>query len=1074
MRLLITKVTVLMLMILVSSCNEEVLIPTAPSTNEATVRFTLPNRSSVEVGAETRASKNELETKISNLVVFAVEVTTEGETTPADDAQVLERYTELVDNGGVMSTSIKMTNKPCWLIAVVNTSNNPTASTFNDIKNLSGNLTSLYSTSNTVGTTYANSLPMYGQQYFEKIEGKDYSLDLAHICARIDVESTAPNYVIETITLLNGANKGYFAPRSTLEEHKVGNVTEYKPTIISETPSVYLYENGGGTEDSRNYTDLVIGGKYTVSEGNILDSYIKVKLEYGSPLTADILRNTLYKLNVKAINNSNIGHKTFEDAKKGEYSDAEIDIEVGPEALSDLTVGNGDYYMSFSNSEFRAYIPAKNKMNLVAFTMRYDKNSTSNVDLTQINKELIEGADNTGIFLLGIDSNKPTNWKPGTDINILVHLDEGASGSIIVRIGNLVKEIKVVREEIDTNLSTAFNDDNYVHARFVDEAPSWLKIATKNGTPEVVNSLHSNDGFTFEFEKDIMGSESTELYLTRSSEKGRTKVYMEQYVLEGDVKFTMTGVNSNTIIHYEGQDVTTDFRVTASTATLHYLDGEVQTGDAYWRAEYSLDEGATWTTKKPDWIEMPTSGVGTQDKRTISIAPLPVRRYGMLLEKQNILKAASPLGNTNKPYNLANEQGGEDNENTANSYIIGAPGTYRLPLIYGNAIKDGSDNPAAYTSGNATGLNVLKTFVDYNNKAITQPKITGATDATICWQDTDDLVSDLRLEGEYLVFTIDEETIAEGNAVVAILDADGKIMWSWHIWVTDYKSSSDQKVYYQEEYTTGPDNFTTMMNINLGWCSPGTLHYGDGARKARLRFKQVGGAIWPSATGFEFVQNEVIYELMGNSPYYQFGRKDPMLPGIGLINEDKHQSGELKWYHKPGIVRLADAIQNPNVLYSGHGADWCNTYYLNLWSAKYNNASDIHITEHIKTVYDPSPVGYIVPQSSHFTGFTTTGEESELLEELNVAGGFNKGYDFYCGLNGTGPTINIPAVGIRDWHLTYPAAVFYYAGCWSAFPLSIHYSRSMCSVEGLVQPTGSEILRSAGLSMRPVREQVIK
>ncbi len=1069
MRQLIAMIT--MLMIFISSCNEEDLIPNLPSTNEPVVRLTLPKISSVDVGAETKASKNELETKISNVNIFVVEVTTEGETAPDNEAQILDTYTEFIDKGGVITTSIKPMNKPCWLIAVVNTAGkNLNVNTFNDINKLSVNLTSLYASSATVGTDYANSLPMYGQKYFTNIGNTENNLDLTHICARIDVESTDSDFLIETVTLLNGANTGYYVPRNPLEEHKAGDVIEYKTTTISQTPSIYLYENGGGTESSRNYTDLIIGGKYTISEGKELDSYIKVKLEYGNPLTADILRNTLYKVNVKSIGTSNIGYTTLEDAKKGEYSDAKIDIEVGTDALSDLTVGNGDYYMSFSNSEFRAYIPYAQKMNLVAFTMRFDKNSASNIDMSTVKKEILEGADNTGIFVLGIDSNKPTNWKAGTDIDILVHLEEGAKGSIIVRIGNLVKEIKIVREELDTNLATVFNDDNYVHAKFVDEAPSWLKIATKNGTPEVHNSLHSSDGFTFQYEKDIMGTEQTELYLTRNSEKGRTKVHIEQCVLEGGTDFIITGVNSNTIIKYEGEDVTKIFRVTASKAKLHYLDGSLQDGDAYWQAEYSSDEGSTWTTEKPYWLEMPTSGVGPLTASTISIAPHPLHVSGMLLDKQNLLRSTASKGSKNKPYNLANDTGGEANQNTANCYIIGAPGTYKLPLIYGNAIKNGSANPAAYTSGNATGQYLLKTFFDYNNKVITQPEIIGARDATLCWQDSEDLVSDVRLEGDYLVFTIDKKTISEGNAVVAIRDAQDKIMWSWHLWVTDYKSTSDHKVYYQETYKEAPDNYNIMMGLNLGWCSPGTLHYGESARRARLRFRQVGGALWPSATGFEFLQDIGIVDVMGNNTFYQFGRKDPMLPGKGSGNVNKDQYGDIPWVYKTGRAKLGDAIQNPNILYSGDGADWCSAIYYNLWSAKYNDVTKVHIDEHVKTVYDPSPVGYVVPQSSYFTGFTTTGEESKTVDEINALGSFARGWNFYCGLEGTGSTIHIPAVGIRDYHLSYPAAVFSYAGCWSSLAWSMYFARSMCSVEDLVQPTGIEIRRSAGLSIRPVRE----
>ena len=40
----------------------------------------------------------------------------------------------------------------------------------------------------------------------------------------------------------------------------------------------------------------------------------------------------------------------------------------------------------------------------------------------------------------------------------------------------------------------------------------------------------------------------------------------------------------------------------------------------------------------------------------------------------------------------------------------------------------------------------------------------------------------------------------------------------------------------------------------------------------------------------------------------------------------------------------------------------------------------------VKTVYDPSPVGFKMPASNAFTGFTTTGQNSYTQSELNVDG----------------------------------------------------------------------------------------
>ncbi len=925
--------------------------------------------------------------------------------------------------------------------------------------NISEDLTSLYSSSEAIGTIYANDLPMSGMKYFEQIAVGGIDLELKHICARIELSSSVSEFVIESATLLNGANTGHYVPQSPLVEYTGVDVTEYATTTLSETPHIYLYENGGGAEGSENYTDIIIGGKYTISDGNIVDSYLKVKIEHGSPLTADIVRNTNYRLNVKAINKNNIGYDNIEDAKKGEYSDVQIDIEIGTDALNDMIVGNGDYYMSFSNSEYRAYIPTGTKNDLTAFSILFDKSASSAIDIATVKKEISLGANSTGITIVGDAGDKTSEWTAATDIPVLVNLADDANGTIIVRIGNLVREIKIAREQNVSNLPTAFNDGNYNYARFATDAPSWLKIATKNGTPVVAKDLHSNDGFKLEFAKDANALQSTELYLSRSSDEGMMKAYVEQYTLRDTPTFDVTGFEDNTEISYAGAEITTEFAVSSSSGVLDFLDETQSTVSASWEAEFSIDGGTTWTTTKPEWLDMPTSGEGTSEASTIAAAPQKLTLTGEALAAQNTLRAASPLGNEGSPYNLANSTGGEENQNTANSYLIGAPGTYKIPLIYGNAFTNGKPNAEAYEGA---------TFVKHDGGLISIPEIEGAANATLAWQDAPGLITDVKLSGSnYLVFTVPQESIIEGNAVLAILDASGKVMWSWHIWVTPYTLEDYKEVQYKTGSITGSSK---MLEVNLGWCSPGTIQYGQSPREVKVRLKQSGGALSPSADGVTYTQLEREIESMGNSPYYQWGRKDPMLPGDGSVsNTDKVQFGNLQLTTATGPATLADAIKNPNVMYLVSNIDWCSTSYSNLWSAKNSLSSTIHIDDHVKTVYDPSPVGYVVPPTSYFTGFTTTGLDSEASEEFNVKGSFDNGFDFYCGLDKTGSTIHLPSEGYRyysDGNLYTVSTRGYY---WGASPHNSGHGYRLRFSSSFVNPTPSTS-RANGFPIRPVQE----
>ena len=60
---------------------------------------------------------------------------------------------------------------------------------------------------------------------------------------------------------------------------------------------------------------------------------------------------------------------------------------------------------------------------------------------------------------------------------------------------------------------------------------------------------------------------------------------------------------------------------------------------------------------------------------------------------------------------------------TANSYMVHTAGKYKLPLVYGNAIKNGADNTVAYKPGGTTSTNYCANFVNHANTAITAPWI---------------------------------------------------------------------------------------------------------------------------------------------------------------------------------------------------------------------------------------------------------------------------------------------------------------------------------------------------------------
>ena len=69
----------------------------------------------------------------------------------------------------------------------------------------------------------------------------------------------------------------------------------------------------------------------------------------------------------------------------------------------------------------------------------------------------------------------------------------------------------------------------------------------------------------------------------------------------------------------------------------------------------------------------------------------------------------------------------------------------------------------------------------------------------------------------------------------------------------------------------------------------------------------------------------------------------------------------------------------------------------------------------IKTVYDPCPVGFHVPASNAFTGFSKNGQNGG---PINAKGEFNFGFDFYNKINNPDATLFFPAGGQREYYST--------------------------------------------------------
>ena len=143
--------------------------------------------------------------------------------------------------------------------------------------------------------------------------------------------------------------------------------------------------------------------------------------------------------------------------------------------------------------------------------------------------------------------------------------------------------------------------------------------------------------------------------------------------------------------------------------------------------------------------------------------------------------------------------------------------------------------------------------------------------------------------------------------------------------------------------------------------------------------------------------------------------------------------------------------------------------YYNLWSTD-NARIDANDDVVIKSVYDPSPVGYSLPASNAFTGFTNTGQASGNPNEFNIQGSFHKGWYFYCKPNKQGETVFFPTCGSRDYNTGSLYDVATYGFYWVAGPYDTSSGRDLFFLSNYVYPLFGNTL-GHGFSVRSAEER---
>ena len=292
---------------------------------------------------------------------------------------------------------------------------------------------------------------------------------------------------------------------------------------------------------------------------------------------------------------------------------------------------------------------------------------------------------------------------------------------------------------------------------------------------------------------------------------------------------------------------------------------------------------------------------------------------------------------------------------TANCYIVSKGGLYKFKTVKGNSSESVGNIASASILWEALGTSTTPELLQLIKSC--------------CYRDG------------YIAFKT-ADTFKEGNAVIAAKDANGNILWSWHIWLTDQPQG---QVYY--------NNAGTMMDRNLGATSatPGDV----------------------GALGL----------------LYQWGRKDPFL-GSSSISSYTIAKSTITWpshvsSKSKGTIAYATANPTTFIGYNSSNRDWYYTGDSSTDNTRWTTS------ESNKSIYDPCPVGWRVPDGGENGVWSKAlGSSSNFRHTYN---GTNGGMNF-SGKFGSASSIWYPASGSRNDSDSSLFYVGFYGFCWSASP----------------------------------------
>ncbi len=242
---------------------------------------------------------------------------------------------------------------------------------------------------------------------------------------------------------------------------------------------------------------------------------------------------------------------------------------------------------------------------------------------------------------------------------------------------------------------------------------------------------------------------------------------------------------------------------------------------------------------------------------------------------------------------------------------------------------------------------VVSFETSYKGNSKTEPTGEGSV-AKLIWQDTKGLVKTVYFDPE-LQTAYAEIANSKGNALVAVCDAAGTILWSWHLWICDY--DPEKTLFTTDANASGTQ--WTFMDRNIGATD---MNRGSSGNFGML-YQWGRKDPFPGACAFTIQNEDYSYVEDGERTLYDIEGKT--LPKIKDLAE-YHGTIE-KSIRQPATFFAMTYKANGNVDESGNPEydcdyitkDWVDVSDDDYWGGVSGK----------KTIYDPCPVGYKVPVS---------------------------------------------------------------------------------------------------------------